>query len=120
TAPSLVGVATTGGTLLIMLCSSGTAKCQVAYGLTNALNQPVPQTSRTAQTMIHGMSEAQTCALVGFAPAGRGGAIVDADSSWLRKAGDVQIFFGRQTCRKPTRHAIDTSEATISTNHGLT
>ncbi len=92
----------------------------MAYGLTDALNQAVPQTSRTAQTTIHGSSEAQTCAVLGFSPAGRGGATVAADSSLLRRAGEVQIFRGRQTWRKPTRQAIDTSEATMSTNHGLT
>ena len=69
--------------------------------------------------MIHGISESQICALVGFAPAGAGGAIVAAESSWLRSAGEVQIVSGFQTCRKPTRQAIDTSEAMMSTNHGL-
>src|SRR5262245_38695503 len=69
--------------------------------------------------MIQGISESQICAWVGFAWDAAGSGAVPADSSWLRNAGEVQIVAGCQICRKPTRQAIDTSEATMSTNQGL-
>ena len=46
-------------------------------------------------------------------------AIVAAESSWLRSAGEVQITFGFQTFRNRIRQAIEISEAPISTIHGL-
>jgi hypothetical protein len=42
-----------------------------------------------------------------------------AESSRRRSAGDVQISFGDHTCRNSTRHAMEMSEAPISTIHGL-
>ncbi len=41
------------------------------------------------------------------------------ESSRLRRAGEVQISLGRQTCRKRMRQPIETSEATMSTIQGL-
>jgi|SRR5229473_2154536 hypothetical protein len=77
--------------------------------------------SRIAQTMIHGISEAQTCALVGFGPVlGAGAVMVEAESSCVRKAGDFQISFGCQILRNPMRNAIEISEAPMSTIQGLT
>src|SRR5215468_7740658 len=120
TAPSCVGLATTGGTLSIMLCRPGTGKFQVKIGLTAALNQPVPQISSTAQTMIHGSSAAQICGLVSLTSlAGFGGGMVAAESSWLRSAGDSHSSFGRQIFRKPIRQAMEMSDAPMSTIHGL-
>ena len=70
--------------------------------------------------MIQGISENHTCAVVGFGLVLTGFvAIVAAESSWLRNAGEVQITFGFQTFRKPIRQAIETSEAPMSTIHGL-
>src|SRR5262249_28001032 len=119
TAASGVGLATTGGILLMSLSRSGTGKFHVVYGLTAALNQPVPQINRTAQTMTQGRSAKTICSRVGPAPAGRGGATGAAESSRLRRAGEVQIVAGCQICRKPTRQAIDTSEAMMSTSQGF-
>src|SRR5262245_45800123 len=68
--------------------------------------------------MIQGSSDIQTCAVVGLGPAGFGAAWI-AEASWLRSAGDVQISFGDQTWRKSTRHAIEISEAPMSTIQGL-
>src|SRR5215467_2491537 len=90
-------------------------------GLTAALNHPVPQTSRIAQTMIHGVSAFHTCACVGFAvEAGLGAAIVAAESSRVRSFGEVHRVFGFQIFRKPIRQAIEISEAPMSTIQGLT
>ena len=70
--------------------------------------------------MIHGVSARQTSAVVGSA-LGRGrGGIVAAESSCLRNAGEVQSSAGCQTLKKPIRHAMQISEAPISTIHGLT
>src|SRR5712671_7628443 len=87
TAASFVGFATTGGTLLIMLCSPSTGTFTVKIGLTAALNQPVPQTRRMAQTMIHGVRARQTSARVGLASEvfARAGAVA-AKSSRVRSA----------------------------------
>src|ERR1700731_3687193 len=82
TAGSGAGFATTGGTFSIRLCSPSTGQLTVKIGLTSALNQPVPQTSSTAQTMIHGTNDHQTSAVLGCAPAAAGGGgIVAAESS---------------------------------------
>src|ERR1044072_8118867 len=70
-------------------------------------------------TTIQGSSDIQPCALVGFGPGASGGGIGAADSSLLRSAGDSQSSFGRHTLRKPIRHAIEISEAPMSTIHGL-
>src|SRR5690349_4802689 len=108
-----------GATLLIMLCRSGTAKAQVVHGLTVFLNQLVPQTKSTAQTTIHGSSAIHISADdTGLVDAVLGG-IVLADSSWLRNAGESHSSFGLHTFRNSTRHAIEISEAPISTIHGL-
>src|SRR5215467_432948 len=101
-----------------MLCSSGTGYFQVAHGLTSPLNQLVPQTSSTTQTMIQGSSDIHTCARVGLA-AGLGGGAAAAESSRRRSAGDVQICFGDHTCRNSARQAMEISEAPMSTIHGL-
>src|SRR5262245_3750450 len=69
--------------------------------------------------MIHGTSDAQTCALVGSALGATGGGIVFAESSWLRSAGEVHSVLGCQIFMKPIRQAIEISEAPISTIHGL-
>src|SRR5262249_49735812 len=101
-----------------MLCSSGTGEFKVAYGLASPLNQPVPHTSSTAHTMIHGSSASQTSPVLGgSARVLGGGGMLSAESSWLRKAGDVQILTGCQTLRNRTRQAIDISDAPISTIH---
>src|SRR6059058_2816937 len=118
TAASGAGFATTGGTFSTRLCSPSTGKLTVKIGLTTALNQPVPQTSNTAQTMIHGTKEPQTCVVVGCGPDGRGGGIVAAESSWCRNAGEVQISAGCHTRRNRIRQAIEISEAPISTIQG--
>src|ERR1041385_4201276 len=91
TAGSGVGFATTGGTFCTRLCSPSTGQFTVKIGLTSALNQPVPQISNTAQTMIQGTSEPQICAVVGAGPSSRAGGIVLAESSCRRNAGEVQI-----------------------------
>src|SRR5581483_423433 len=83
------------------------------------LNQLVPQISRIAQTMIHGISEAHTSPCDGLC-SGLAGAAVAADSSFPRNAGDVQIFSGCQTLRKRIRQAMEISDAPMSTIHGLT
>src|SRR5262249_41198781 len=90
-------------------------------GLTRALNHPVPQISRTAQTMIHGRSAAHTCALLSSeaVPVICTGGIVDAESSWLRNAGDSQSSFGRQIFSNPIRQAMDIRDAPMSTIQGL-
>src|SRR3954452_24972991 len=102
-----------------MLCSSGTGYAQVAHGFTLPLNQLVPQSSSTMHTMIHGSSAHQTCWVLGFGPTGFGGGIVPAESSLVRSAGESHSSFGPHTLRKPIRHAIEMSEAPMSTIHGL-
>ena len=79
----------------------------------------VPHSSNTAQTMIQGNSAIQTSACDGFDVTGTTVGRPMAESSRVRKAGEVQITFGCQTCRKPIRQAIDTSEAPMSTIQGL-
>src|SRR3974377_457031 len=89
-------------------------------GLTKDLNQPLPQTSRVTQTMIHGIKLNHTCALLGFSVgAAAGAAIVAAESSWVRSAGEVHISLGCHTCKKRIRQAMDMSEAPMSTIQGL-
>src|SRR4029077_5612328 len=70
--------------------------------------------------MIHGVRARQTSAVVGSAPGRGGGGIVAAESSRLRKAGEVHSSAGCQILKKPIRHAMQISEAPISTIHGLT
>jgi len=89
-------------------------------GLTKALNQPVPQTSRTAQTMIQGVNARQTSAVVGSRPGGGGGGIVSTESSRRRSAGEVHSSAGCHTLKKTIRQAMQISEAPISTIQGLT
>ena len=85
------------------------------------LNQSLPHTSSTAQTMIHGVRPLHISAVVTFSgeEAGLAG-MVSAESSRLRNFGDSQSVLGCQILRKPIRKAIDTREAPISTIHGLT
>jgi hypothetical protein len=45
---------------------------------------------------------------------------VAAESSWLRSAGESHTSFGCHTFKKPIRQAMETSEAPMSTIHGLT
>src|SRR5215510_12052271 len=71
------------------------------------------------QTMIQGSSDPQTSARVGLGVAALGGGASAAAGSWLRSAGDVQMTRGAQILRKSTRHAIEISEAPISTIQGL-
>jgi len=63
---------------------------------------------------------ATTSAVVGSARGRGGGGIVAAESSRLRKAGEVHSSDGCQTLKKPIRHAMQISEAPISTIQGLT
>src|SRR5262245_2838213 len=69
--------------------------------------------------MIQGSSDIQTCACVGLEAGGLGAGRPSAEGSWLRNAGDVQTSRGDQTLRKSTRHAIEISEAPMSTIQGL-
>src|ERR1044072_9234602 len=69
--------------------------------------------------MIQGSSDFHTSARVGCAAACFGGGAVPALSSFVRSAGESHSSFGRQILRKPIRHAIETSEAPMSTIHGL-
>src|SRR5260370_35793194 len=84
------------------------------------LNQSLPHTSRTAQTMIQGVRPFHISAVVTFAveEAGRAG-MVPAESSRLRSAGDSQGVSGCQILRKPIRQAVDTSDAPLSRHQGL-
>src|SRR5437588_2886108 len=70
-------------------------------------------------TMIHGSSESHTCAVDGFGPGGGRGGRPSFEVSLLRSAGESHSSFGCQIFRKPIRHAIETSDAPISTIHGL-
>src|SRR5882724_10158291 len=90
-------------------------------GFTRFLNQSVPQMPSMTQTMIHGIRQDHTSAVVGWVAAGRDAraGIVAAESSRLRSAGDVQMRLGCQICRKPIRHAIEISDAPMSTIQGL-
>src|ERR1700730_9126784 len=65
--------------------------------------------------MIHGSSDNQNCSLLGFGPRVRGGGIVAAESSRLRNAGEVHSSRGWQIQKNPIRHAMQISEAPIST-----
>src|SRR5215813_5750692 len=118
-AGSGAGFATTGGAFSTRLCSRSIGQLTVKIGLTTALNQPVPQTKSTAQTIIHGVSDHHTSARLGCAPSGGGGGIVAAEVSWWRNAGDVQISAGCQTFRNRIRQPIEIRAAPISTIHGL-
>src|SRR5262245_37827365 len=68
--------------------------------------------------MIHGNSaihiSPELTALTGF-----GFGMVAADSSLLRRAAESHSSFGCHTLRNRMRHAIETSEAPMSTIHGL-
>src|SRR4051812_48632964 len=78
----------------------------------------VPQISRITQTMIHGSSAIHiwldVTGWIGF-----GAGMLAADSSLVRSAAESQSSFGCQTLRNRMRHAIDTSEAPMSTIQGL-
>ena len=96
-------------------------------GLTSALNQPVPQIATITERMIHGTQARKTSprsargAMVGVAaPRGAGCVRVPTESSRERRAGEVQISFGCQIRMKPTRHAMQISDAPMSTIQGLT
>src|SRR4029077_14888126 len=75
--------------------------------------------SSTMQTMIQGSSDIHTCWVEGFGPAGFGGAAVPAESSCVSSAGDSHSSLGCHTLRKRIRQAIETSDAPMSTIHGL-
>src|SRR5215470_192156 len=70
-------------------------------------------------TMIHGISAYHTSPLEGFGRAGFGGGAPAAESSLVRSAGESHSCFGCHTFRKPIRHAIEMSEAPMSTIQGL-
>src|SRR6185295_3221843 len=92
----------------------------MAIGLTWPLNQLVPQSSNTMHTMIQGSSDIHTCALLGGGPARFGCADrVSAESSRVRKAGDVHSSLGCHTFRKSIRQAMEISDAPMSTIQGL-
>ena len=120
TAPSRVGCATTGGTLLTRLCRPFDGVVPVKIGLTSALNQPVPQISRMTQTITQGVMAARISVRRRRARSarrarrhGRGGVVVRA------QRGRQPDSRGCQTCRKPIRQAIEISDAPMSTIHGL-
>src|SRR5205085_926598 len=70
--------------------------------------------------MIQGIIETHTSCELGFAVVVFGCAgIVAAESSWLRSAGESHSSLGCHTCRNAMRHAMEMSEAPISTIHGL-
>src|SRR3982075_4767587 len=69
--------------------------------------------------MIHGTNDHHIWPRVGAGPGLGGFGMVAAESSRLRKAGEVQISFGFQTWKKPIRQAMQMSEAPMSTIHGL-
>src|SRR2546423_15695512 len=71
------------------------------------------------QTMIQGSNDIHTSPVVGLGPGGGGGGRPSADVSLERSAGESQSSFGRHTLRKRIRHAIEMSEAPMSTIHGL-
>src|SRR5207237_8898475 len=71
------------------------------------------------QTMIQGSSAIHTWLVDGFGPAGFGGGAVPAESSLLRNAGDSHSSLGCHTLRNRIRHAIEMSDAPMSTIHGL-
>src|SRR5262245_22678442 len=89
-------------------------------GLTCPLNQLVPQSSKMMQTMIQCSSDIHTCTRLGEAPVSFGCVDrVSAESSGMRKAGDVHSSLGCHTFRNSIRQAMEISEAPISTIHGL-
>src|SRR3981189_1778218 len=69
--------------------------------------------------MIHGKNDPHIWPRVGVGPGAGGFGMVAADSSRLRKAGEVQISVAFQTGKKPIRQAMQISEAPMSTIHGL-
>src|SRR3954470_12522623 len=72
------------------------------------------------QTMIQGSSALQSCAEVSLVVSiAFAAAIVDADSSFPRSAGDSQSSLGCQTFRNRIRQPIEISDAPMSTIHGL-
>src|SRR2546423_14546734 len=71
------------------------------------------------QTMIQGSSAHHTWLVLGVAPTAFGGGAVPAESSRERSAGESHSSFGRHTFRKRIRQAIETSDAPMSTIHGL-
>jgi hypothetical protein len=79
----------------------------------------VPQISRITQTMIQGISDIHTCAVVGLTPEVFAIGRPTAESSLVRSAGEVQSSFGDHTLRKKIRQAIEINEAPMSTIHGL-
>src|SRR6476620_2514439 len=69
--------------------------------------------------MIHGSSDIHTSPVVGFGPGGGGGGRPSAELSFERNAGESHSSFGCHTLRKRIRHAIEMSDAPMSTIHGL-
>src|SRR5450755_3814127 len=88
--------------------------------LAQVLKAPLPQTSITTQTMIHGSSALHSSLWVsGVLSIGFGAVMVAADSSLPRSAGDSQSCFGCHTRRNRIRQPIEISEAPMSTIQGL-
>src|SRR5476651_73633 len=88
---------------------------------TGTLNQSLPQTSSTMQTMIHGIRPFHISAVVTLTvDIGLVVGIVSAESSRVRSLGDSQSCLGCQTLRNRISAAIEQSEAPMSTIHGLT
>ena len=84
------------------------------------LNPPLPQTSITTQTMIHGNNALQSWLWVsGVVSMVFGAVMVAADSSRPRSAADSQSCLGCHTLRNRIRQPIEISEAPISTIQGL-
>src|SRR6476620_6597212 len=99
-----------------MLCRSGTGYFETKIELAQVLNAPLPQISITMQTMIHGSNALHSSLWVsGVSSIGFGVAMVAADSSLPRKAGDSHNCFGCHTFRNRIRQPIEISDAPMST-----
>src|SRR5437868_5574170 len=108
TAPSGVGLATTGGTRWIMLWRPSTGKRKMEKLSSHAFTEGRPQ----RKTMTLKMSQG-TQARIANSRGGAGWAPAAANSTVLRSERSrvvlSQISFGCQILRKPTRQAIETT-----------
>src|SRR5688572_4219037 len=85
---------------------------------TVVLYQSLPHSVSTTHRIAHG-SHAITNGMPRTGAASGGTGALETLSSFCRSLGEVHTSFGRQMRRNPIRHAIDTTDAPMSTIHGL-
>src|SRR5262245_46873813 len=107
-----------GGARSTRLCRPSMGKLGAKTPLANVFHASLPQSVSTPQRMAHGV-QASATAPADVLRAGGGGGAVELESSCVRSLGEVHASAGRQTRRNSVRQVMATTDAPMSTIHGL-